>query len=159
MWKKLTVEDLKLVLSEDEVNKLETKSTTITDRINKQLEIISNLFRGAWKAKGYAVDVRDYFVAPEYITPILNYARWQIWTTFPATENISLSENRKVGYEEAVELLKNPYIQTSKPDYSNDPVLSADTELNKIEDGAISLPYLKIDSPFSGFIGKFEKFV
>ena len=158
-WKRLTIDDLKLVLAQSEVDQLEERSVEIADIINKQLDIVVDMFRGAWSAKGYKIDVRPHYVAPEYIIPVLNYARWQIWTRFPATENISLAENRKAGYDEAVELLKNPYIQVSKPDYSNDPVLSADTELNKIEDGAISLPYLKIDSPFSGFIGKFERFI
>lgn len=37
------------------------------------------------------------------------------------TEQYSLTEPRKMSYEEAVELLKNPYIATSKPDYSDDP--------------------------------------
>jgi hypothetical protein len=76
MWKKLTIEDLKLVLSKDEVEKLESKSTDIQERIQKQLDIIANLYRGAWQSKGYTLDVRDCYVAPEYITPILNYARY-----------------------------------------------------------------------------------
>ena len=157
MWKRLTIEDLKLVLSEDEVNKLDNRSTSVDERINKQLDMVANLFRGAWKAKGYTIDVREYYVAPEYITPILNYSRWQIWTTFPSTENISLSENRKLGYDEAVELLKNPYIQVSKPDYSDDVVLSGDTKLNRINDNAISMPYLRMDDPYFGFSYNFQE--
>lgn len=155
-WKKLTSEDLKLVLAQDEINKLEECSVDIDDVLQKQLDIVADLFRGAWKSKGYTIDIRDNYIAPEYIVPILNYARWQIWTRFPATETISLSENRKVGYEEAVELLKNPYIGVSKPDYSDDPELSGNTELNKIQDSAISMPYLRMDDPYIGFSYNFQ---
>ena len=43
------------------------------------------------------------------------------------TESYSLSEPRKIQYEEAAELLKDPYIGVSKPDYSDDPELSSMT--------------------------------
>ena len=87
-WKRLTIDDLKLVLAQSEVDQLEERSVEITDIINKQLDIVAEMFRGAWSAKGYKIDVRPHYVAPEYIIPVLNYARWQIWTRFPATENI-----------------------------------------------------------------------
>lgn len=155
MWKQLTIEDLKLVLAQSEVDQLEERSVEITDIINKQLDIVADMFRGAWSAKGYKIDVRPHYVAPEYIIPVLNYARWQIWTRFPATENISLAENRKAGYDEAVELLENPYIGTSDPADPSDP-----TNPNKpdgIKDSAISMPYLRFDDPYIGFSYNFQE--
>lgn len=153
-WKHLTIDDLKLVLAQDEVSKLEERSVEITDIINKQLDIVADMFRGAWAAKGYKLDIREHYVAPEYVIPVLNYARWQIWTRFPATENISLAENRKAGYDEAVTLLENPYIGTSDPYDPTDP--DNPNENDKIKDSAISMPYLRFDDPYIGFSYNFQ---
>ena len=154
-WKHLTIDDLKLVLAQDEVSTLEARSVEITDIINKQLDIVADMFRGAWAAKGYKLDIREHYVAPEYVIPVLNYARWQIWTRFPATENISLAENRKAGYDEAVKLLENPYIGTSDPYDPTDP--DNPNENDKIKDSAISMPYLRFDDPYFGFSYNFQK--
>lgn len=153
-WKRLTVEDLKLVLAQDEIEKLEERSVEMENIINAQIDAVANLFRGAWKSKGYTVDVRDYYVAPSYVIPVLNYARWQIWTRFPMTENYSLSEPRQKGYDEAVELLKNPYIGVEDPADKNDP----DNPNNKVKqiDSAISIPYLRMDDPYIGFSYNFQ---
>lgn len=153
-WKRLTVEDLKLVLSQDEIDKLENMSVDMENIINAQIDAVANLFRGAWKSKGYIVDVRDCYVAPSYVIPILNYARYQIWTRFPMTENYSLSEPRQKGYDEAVELLKNPYIGVEDPADKNDP----DNPNNKVKqiDSAISIPYLRMDDPYIGFSYNFQ---
>lgn len=152
-WKKLTIDDLRLVLAEDEVQKLDERSAELSERINKQLEIVSNLFRGAWKAKGYKIDVRDYYVAPEYFTPILNYARYQIWTTFPSSEEYALSEPRTKLYEAAAELLKDPYIKPSDPYDPDDP---DNPNENDVRDSAISMPYLRMDDPYIGFSYNFQ---
>ena len=154
-WKHLTIDDLKLVLAQDEVSKLEERSVEITDIINKQLDIVADMFRGAWAAKGYKLDIREHYVAPEYVIPVLNYARWQIWNRFPATENISLAENRKAGYDEAVKLLENPYIGTSDPYDPTDP--DNPNENDKIKDSAISMPYLRFDDPYIGFSYNFQE--
>jgi hypothetical protein len=156
MWKQLTIDDLKLVLAQDEIDKLEERSVEMENVINSQLDIVADLFRGAWKAKGYKLDVREHYVAPEYIIPILNYARWQIWTRFPMTENYSLSEPRQKGYEEAAELLKDPYIGVSDPADPNDP--DNPNKPDGIKDAAISIPYLIMDNPYIGFAYEFEKF-
>lgn len=153
-WKRLTVEDLKLVLAQDEIEKLEERSVEMENIINTQLDTVANLFRGAWKSKGYTVDVRDCYVAPSYVIPVLNYARYQIWTRFPMTENYSLSEPREKGYDEAVELLKNPYIGVEDPADKNDP----DNPNNKVKqvDSAITMPYLRMDDPYFGFSANFQ---
>lgn len=66
-WKQLTIDDLRLALAEDEVQKLETCSTEISAIVNAQLDTVADMFRGAWLAKGYEVDYRDHYVAPEYV--------------------------------------------------------------------------------------------
>jgi hypothetical protein len=65
------------------------------------------------------------------------------------TENYALSDPRKKQYEEACELLKNPYIGTTKPDYSDDPTLSGDTSLSNTSDASITIPWQKFPAaPF-----------
>ena len=132
-WKRLTIDDLRLVLAEDEVDKLENRSLDedVQNIIQSQLDCVADAFRGAWKSKGYEVDVREHY----------DYARYQIWTRFPMTEDFALSEPRKKQYEEAQDMLRDPILGTSKPDYSDDPELSS---LNNARyDNAISVPWLK----------------
>lgn len=154
-WKRLTVDDLRTVLAEDEIQKLMNCSldTELSGRIQQQIDNVADAFRGAFASKGYNMDVRKHYVPEEYVLPILNYTRWSCWTTFPMTQDFALSEPRKMLYEEAKELLKNPYIAVSKPDYSDDPKLSGDTTLNSNTDPAISMPWLKFPTmPFdTGF--------
>lgn len=142
-WKRLTIDDLRLVLAEDEVEKLDTRSLDqdVSDIIQSQLDCVADAFRGAWKSKGYEIDVREHYVAPEYVQFVLNYARWQIWTRFPMTEDFALSEPREKQYEEARDMLRDPILGTSLPDYSDDPELSSLT--NARYDNAISVPWLK----------------
>lgn len=153
-WKQLTIDDLRLVLAEDEIEKLNERSLA-DDKflvvIQQQLDTVADAFRGAWQSKGYTIDIRDHYVAPEYIQFVLNYARWQIWTRFPMTEDFALSKPREKQYEEAAELLKDPYIGVSKPDYSDDPQLSSMTQHD--HDAAISMPWMKFPAqPFdTGF--------
>lgn len=145
-WERLTIDDLRLVLAEDEVEKLNQRSLDdekFEKVVQEQLDMVSDSFRGAWQSKGYQIDVRDHYTCPNYKTFILNYARWQIWTRFPLTDDFALGEPRKKQYEEAAELLKDPYIGTTKPDYSGDPELSGRTDLSATQDSAVTLPWLK----------------
>ena len=150
-WSRLTKDDLRLVLAEDEVQKLDEISLdpSLSAVVQQQLDMVSDAFRGAWQSRGYQIDVRDHYVCPNYKAFILNYARWQIWTRFPMTENYALSDPRKKQYEEACELLKNPYLGTTKPDYSDDPELSGDTSLSNTSDASITIPWQKFPAaPF-----------
>ncbi|WP_407450939.1 hypothetical protein [Fibrobacter sp.] len=69
MWKRLTIDDLRLTLAEDEITKLNEYSLD-DDKfqvvIQEQLDMVADAFRGAWQSKGYEIDVRDHYVAPEY---------------------------------------------------------------------------------------------
>ena len=47
--------------------------------------------------------------------------------------------------------LKNPYIGTSKPDYSDDPEIKPDDGNN---DGSIAMPFLKFPSEEGYMVGK-----
>ena len=145
-WKRLTADDLELVLAEDELQKLQSCSiddSRISTVLQDQLDAVADAFRGAMQSNGYTVDVRDHYMAPEYRQFVLNYARWQIFTRFPMTEGYALTDPRKIQYEEAAELLKNPYIGVSKPAYSDDPELSGDTSLTATQDAAITMPWQK----------------
>ena len=151
-WLRPTIEHLKLVLAQDEIEKLENASSDLSGRIQEQLDATADLYRSAYMQKGYTLDVRDHYIDSGYLIPMLNYARYQIWTTFPMTEDFALSEPRKMLYEDAKELLKNPYLGTSTPDYSDDPKLSAQA-MSADVDPAISMPWLKFPTmPFdTGF--------
>lgn len=143
-WKRLTVDDLRLTLAEDEIDKLSTRSldTDIQNVLQDQLDMAADAFRGAWLSKGYEVDVRAHYVAPEYRQFVLDYARYQIWTRFPMAEDYALSKPREESWKTAVEMLKNPYLATSKPDYSDDP--AAAEEAKKRSDSSISMPWLRM---------------
>lgn len=143
MWLQPTIEHLQLVLAQDELDKLSSCSVVPEDVLQQQLDAVSDTFRSAFVSKGYTVDVRDHYIDAGYLIPMLNYARYQIFTRFPMTENYALSEPRKKQYEEAAELLKNPYLGTSKPDYSDDPELSGDTSLTAMSDSAVTVPWMR----------------
>ena len=143
-WKQATVQDLKLVLSKDEIEKLDEVSSDLSARIQGQLDAVADQFRAAFTSKGYNLDVREHYIDDGYLVPMLNYARWQIWTTFPMTEAYALSEPREKLFEQAVELLKNPYLGTSEPDYSDDPELSGTTGYHLSADPAITIPWLRV---------------
>ena len=138
-WRRLSIEDLRTTLSEEELTKLETVSTELSATIQDTLDQVADMFRNAWGAKGYAIDSREHYVDSGYVLPILNYARWQLWTRFPMADNYALSEPRQKGYDEAVELLKNPYLATSKPD--NEPTPGPDVPSYVNTDASIKLPY------------------
>lgn len=135
-WLRPTIEHLKLVLAQDEIEKLEKASCDLSGRIQAQLDATADLYRSAFRSKGYALDSRDHYIDSGYLVPMLNYARYQIWTTFPMTENYSLSKPREELYKAAQELLKNPYLGTSTPDPQQ--------ETSRLSsDAAISIPYLR----------------
>ena len=100
---------------------------------------MADAWRGAWQAKGYQIDVRDHYVAPEYTYYVLVHARYAIWTRFPNAPAYALDEARKAEYDKALELLKSPYIGTSKPDYTDDPEI--DPEKLKTTDSAIGVQF------------------
>ena len=118
-WKQLTTDDLKQILSEDEINTLNTVSVDSkrTDIVQNAINLVADMFRGAFIAKGYAVDVRDNYVPSGYVLPVLQYARYVAWTRFPSSPDIALDEARKEDVKRLEALLKNPYIGVEKPEW------------------------------------------
>lgn len=151
-WKRLTPDDLRLVLAQDELDKLSSCSLGAEELgqiLQDQLDMVSDAYRGAFASKGYDVDVRDHYTPASYRNFVLNYARFQIFTRFPMTGDYALDENRKKQWEEAQGLLKDPFIGTERPDYSDDPELSGRTDLSSRGDGAITMPWQKFPAvPF-----------
>lgn len=122
MWKRLNIDDLRTILSEDEIERLNTLSVddSIENVVNNGIDLISDMWRGALSAKGYTLSKDEYSTPPEYRYWILIHARWAIWTRFPNTPDIALDKAREAEYKQAMELLKNPYINVSKPDGEGD---------------------------------------
>ena len=143
MWNKLTIDDMKLYLSQDELDALNTYSVDIEDVINKQLDAIADMFRGAFVSKSYEIDTRDHYIPSSYKHFVCSYARYVIWQRFPMSPNVALDDARKAEYELVSELLKDAYIGVDKPEWehsSNNP-----DNTGKIQGGSIKLPFLLFD--------------
>lgn len=143
-FKRLTTDDLKSILSQDEIDALNTFSldpakTTI---LNDTIDMIADTWRGALSAKGYALDVRDHYIPTEYAYWVLVHARYAIWSRFPMSPAIALDDARKDEYNKALELLKNPYIGASKPDWEYSPENPVNGGTGG---GSIKLPFLRMD--------------
>ena len=152
-WKKLTTDDLKMILSEDEVTTLNTTSVdgNITDIVQNAIDLVSDMFRGAFRAKGYAVDVRENYIPSGYVLPVLQYARYVAWSRFPNSPDIALDEVRKEDVKRLQELLKNPYIGVEKPEWEHSSDNPEVTGLSST--GSISLPFLRFDEQLLWFNG------
>ena len=150
-WKQLTTDDLKQILSEDEINTLNTASvdSKYTDIVQNAINLVADMFRGAFIAKGYAVDVRDNYVPSGYVLPVLQYARYVAWSRFPNSPDIALDEVRKEDVKRLEALLKNPYIGVEKPEWehsSENPEVTGSSST-----GSISLPFLRFDEQLLWF--------
>lgn len=151
MWKKLTTDDLKMILSEDEINTLNTTSidTEIQDVVQNAIDLVSDMFRGAFRSKGYAVDVRDNYIPSGYVLPVLQYARYVAWSRFPNSPDIALDEVRKEDVKRLQELLKNPYIGVEKPDWEHSSENPSVT--GQLNAGSITVPFLRFDEQLLWF--------
>ena len=143
MWNKLTIDDMKLYLSQDELDALNTYSVDIEDVINKQLDAIADMFRGAFVSKSYEIDTRDHYIPSSYKHFVCTYARYVIWQRFPMSPNVALDDARKEEYKLVSELLKDAYIGVDKPEWehsSNNP-----DNTGKTQGGSIKIPFLRMD--------------
>lgn len=143
-WKQLNIDDLRTILSEDEVNSLNTLSLkpNTTDAINSCIDLVSDTWRGALLAKSYRYDIRDHYTPSEYSYWILVHARWAIWTRFPMSPDIALDEARKEEYKQALKFLQNPSIGVTKPDWEYD----SGNPANGVQSmGSISVPWMRFD--------------
>ena len=100
MWKRLERTDMEKMISEDEVQKLaELGRPDGADPVQDVLDLTSDVFRGALRAKGHEIDSREHFTPPEYAFFILVVARWTLWTRFPMSPDFANDEARKAEYE------------------------------------------------------------
>lgn len=89
--------------------------------MNDGIDIVAETWRGAFKAKGLTIDIRDYYVPSEYWYYILVHARHAVWTRFTNSTNIALDDRRMDEYKKAMDLLKDPWLNVSKPDWEYSP--------------------------------------
>ena len=146
MWSQLTIDDMKLYLSQDELDSLNTYSTDIEDVINKQLDTIADMFRGAFVSKSYEIDTREHYIPSAYRHFVCTYARYVIWQRFPMSPNVALDDARKAEYELVSDLLKDAYIGVDKPEWehsSSNPENPDNT--GKTQGGSIKIPFLRMD--------------
>ena len=134
-WKRLTIDDVKLVLAQDEIDKLGELSLSpeLTSVVNDTCDLIADTWRGAIKAKGNSMDPREHFLPSCYWYHALAMIRQALWTRFPNSGVIALDERRVKEYENALELLKQPYLEVDAvewflPDGKPNPELSAYTK-------------------------------
>ena len=146
-WKHLTTDDLRLALAEDELERLGTLSldeSKLSVVLQQTLDNAADAFRAAWSAKGYELDPRDHYISTGYSEFILSFARWNLWCRFPLSDNYALSEPRKLQYEKAIELLKDPWLNTDKVNWG-DPELSGYVELSAQTGSSIAVPWQRMD--------------
>ena len=145
-WKQLTIEDMKLYLSQDELDALNNISTDITDIVNKQLDVIADMFRGAFISKGYEIDTREHYIPSSYQHWVCTYARYVIWQRFPMSPSVGLDEARKEEYKLVSSLLQNAYIGVDKPlwEHSSKNPNNPDN-VDGVQAGSIGLPFMRID--------------
>lgn len=119
-WKKLDINDLRLVLSEDEVEKLNELSLDegMTQVLNDTIELVSNVWRGALKAKGMEIDPRDSYTPSTYWYWVLVHCRYACWSRFPNSSIIAIDDVRKDEMERAMELLKSPYLDVDAVEWT-----------------------------------------
>ena len=143
MWSQLTIDDMKLYLSQDELDALNSYSVDIENVINKQLDAIADMFRGAFVSKSYEIDTREHYIPSSYKHFVCTYARYVIWQRFPMSPNVALDDARKAEYELVKDLLKDAYIGVDKPEWEHSSSNPENT--GKIQGGSIKLPFLRFD--------------
>ena len=145
-WNRLTIDDMKLYLSQDELDSLNTYSTDVENVINQQLDAIADMFRGAFVSKSYEIDTREHYIPSSYKHFVCSYARYVIWQRFPMSPNVALDDARKAEYELVKGLLKDAYIGVDKPDWEHSSQ-NPDNPDNKgkTQAGTIGLPFIRFD--------------
>lgn len=146
MWSQLTIDDMKLYLSQDELDALNSYSVDIENVINQQLDVIADMFRGAFVSKSYEIDTREHYIPSSYKHFVCTYARYVIWQRFPMSPNVALDDARKEEYKLVSKLLQDAYIGVDKPawEHSSDNPENPDVQ-GQEQGGSIRLPWLRFD--------------
>lgn len=144
MWKRLTVQDLKIILSEDEVNTLQNTSTSFEDTAQEVLDLASDMFRGSLRAKGYAYDIREHYTPSSYHLKILQHVREIIWTRFPHSNIIAIDHLRESEADSLDEILKDPYLSPETPEDE----YNSEKQNSTVYSGQLFVPYLRFDENY-----------
>ena len=146
MWSQLTIDDMKLYLSQDELDSLNTYSVNVDEVVNKELDVIADMFRGAFISKSYEIDTREHYIPSSYRHFVCVYARWSLWTRFPMSPNIALDDARKEEYKLVSDLLKDAYIGVDKPEWEHSSSNPENPDNSgKTQGGSIKIPFLRFD--------------
>lgn len=105
------------------------------------------MFRGAFQAKGYAIDTREHMLPGSYALPALQYARYVAWSRFPNSPNVALDEVRQEEIKSVKKLLENPTLGVEKPEWEHSSENPDNPESGKKAEslGTIVVPDLKFD--------------
>lgn len=148
MWKRLDINDLQVILSQDEIDALNTLSLdpSKTHVVQDMIDMAADLYRGVFISKSYEIDTRLHYTPSNYAHFVLVYARWAMWTRFAMSPSIALDEARKDEYKLACDMLKKPTIGVDKPEweYSSKNVDNPDNTVVQ-QGGSIGLPFLRMD--------------
>ena len=146
MWSQLTIDDMKLYLSQDELDSLNTYSTNVDEVVNKELDVIADMFRGAFISKSYEIDTREHYIPSSYKHFVCVYARWSLWTRFPMSPSVALDDARKAEYELVKGLLKDAYIGVDKPSWEHSSSNPDNPDnAGAQQGGSIKIPFLRMD--------------
>ena len=139
MWKQLTKDDLKIILSDDEMDTLQTTSTDSEDVAQQILDLVADQFRGALRMHGFKLDKREHYTPYAYWLKILQTSREIIWTRFPNSDTIAIDKLREQAAKSLDELLQKIYIAPDMPDadYAEDETSTSP--------GQLTLPFLRMD--------------
>lgn len=143
IWKQLTYADIREILAEDEIEKLDSLSIEVEDVCQKILDSVADQFRGIFQTKGWQIDERPHRIPNCYKVFVLNIARIQIWSRFPNSKDIAIDDVRDKLYDDAKKMLENPTVGVPEPDYSDDPSY---TPSQTQGDASLSLPYSRLNT-------------
>lgn len=146
-WKHLSNADLKLVLSQDEIDKVSTLSLdpSLSAVVDDTIDMVSDTWRGALSGKGVKLDVREHYTPSAYSYFILVHARQVIWSRFPNSQVYAIDEIRKDEAKRALEMLQKTTIGVEPPDWEHDPENPDNPDFRGYKAGSITIPKLRFD--------------
>lgn len=145
MWIKLTSEDLKKILSQDEIDILDNASSTLQQQIDDAIDLVSAQLRGAMIGKSFEMDIRDYYVPQSYSLAVLTVSRAICWSRFPMSPAIAMDELRQKELEYYRDLIKNPTFGADKPEweYSSKNPDNQTPDQSLVNTGSIKIPFFE----------------
>lgn len=120
-WTRPGWNDIRAVLSEDEIQKVSELSLDeeAGEPVQAALDMSADMFRGALQAKSVRLDVRPHYVPRAYMYFVLTYARMLMWSRFPNSPAYAMDDVRRKEADTALDMLKNPKLDALPPDYSD----------------------------------------